>query len=209
MELHEPQTDLFEVVFTLNPRGRLATLCTAGIKSATRTAMMAMTTSNSIRVNPRRVRGIPSNNAGRMRASFCHKSPKVEMRKPIFKVSASRSQYNKKKQKRQAPRLPGSVGSMLSWPTTYRGLKGVERSEKMACFDHRSRQAFDRDREAGTVHERYGRDQIETCSNLRPAERGGDRNTASAGQLAAPGTERKAVSFQKVSGERIKMAKKR
>ena len=52
---------------------------------------------------------------------------------------------------------------MLSWPTTYRGLKGVERSEKMACFDHRSRQAFDRDREAGTVHERYGRDQIETC----------------------------------------------
>jgi hypothetical protein len=48
------EAQLFEVVGALHPRRRLADLCTAGRSKPIRMAMMAMTTSNSTSVKPRR-----------------------------------------------------------------------------------------------------------------------------------------------------------
>ena len=53
------QADLLEVVDALAPPGGLARAWTAGSSSAIRTAMIAMTTSNSISVKPRRCISLP------------------------------------------------------------------------------------------------------------------------------------------------------
>ena len=47
------KAQLLEVVDALDPAQPLRAACTAGSSSPIKTAMIAMTTSNSIRVNPR------------------------------------------------------------------------------------------------------------------------------------------------------------
>ena len=49
----QAEADLLEVVDALGAPGRLRAACTAGKSSPIRTAMIAMTTSNSINVKPR------------------------------------------------------------------------------------------------------------------------------------------------------------
>jgi hypothetical protein len=76
----EGQADLLEVVDALAAARGLAGLCTAGNSRAIRTAMMAMTTSNSISVKPaRRADGICGNMSANPRAGVgANFSPSID-----------------------------------------------------------------------------------------------------------------------------------